>query len=514
MGRALKAVVAERKPGALGGVLFASAEIFPLAKTGGLADVCAALPVALTRLGANLRLLMPGYESALDTLVDARVEADLGEILGAAPIRLISGRMPDSGLAVWLLDCPALYRRPGSLYQDASGRDWPDNAWRFGVFCHAVARLALGAAPGGWRPSVVHCHDWHTGLVPYLLQRGGREGGALARQRPRSMLTVHNAAFQGNFPLDTAARLELPPEILTPDAIEFFGQLSFLKAGIRYADLITTVSPSYAREIRTPEFGCGLEGLFEARAADLVGILNGIDTDLWNPATDRSIAARYTSDDPAGKVACKADLQAQAGLKVDADAPLVAFASRLTPQKMADVALEQLPQLLARHPRLQFTLLGRGERRIEERFEQLAPHFPGRVAVTIGYDEAAAHRLHAGADILLHGSRFEPCGLAQMYAMRYGTVPVVRRVGGLGDTVVEAGGELRDSATKAIGSGFVFDEASGEAMGSALERCLSTYRQGARAWQELRAHGMGADFGWQRPAESYLESYATRLAAA
>jgi starch synthase len=481
-----------------GRVLFASAEIFPLAKTGGLADVCAALPVALSKLGADVRLLMPGYESALDMARDTRVACDLGEILGA-PARLVSGRMPDSGLAVWLLDCPSLYRRPGSLYQDASGSDFPDNAWRFGVFCHAAVRLALGAAPGGWRPAVVHCHDWHTGLVPYLLLRAGAA-------RPRSVFTVHNAAFQGNFPLDTAPRLDLPAEILTPEAIEFFGQLSFLKAAVRYADLITTVSPSYAREVRTPQFGCGLEGVFEARAADLIGILNGIDTELWNPATDSFVAARYTSAQPDGKAACKADLQARSQLDPDANAPLLAMASRLTPQKMADVVLEQLPQLLARHPRLQFALLGRGERRIEERFAQLAPHFPGRVAVTIGYDEASAHRLHAGADILLHGSRFEPCGLAQMYAMRYGTVPVVTRVGGLNDTVADAT-EPNDGAAR--GAGFVFDEASGDAMRGALERCLATYHGGEPAWQALRAPGMGADFGWQRPAEAYLNAYAS-----
>ena len=472
-------------------VLLVSAEIFPLAKTGGLADVCAALPRALHSLGADVRLLLPGYESALDGVRSPRVAADLGSVLGVAPVRLLEGELPDSGLPIWLLDCPSLYRRPGTPYQDAQGADWPDNALRFGVFCHAAARIALGEFPLDWQPQVLHCHDWHTGLAPYLVARA-------SGTRPCTVFTIHNAAFQGCFPLDASERLGLPADVLGVDGMEFYGKLSFLKAAIRYADRLTTVSRSYARELLTPEFGCGLEGLIAARAADFIGILNGIDTELWNPATDSFIARRYTAEDLDGKAACKAELQGLSGMTDDASAPLVAFASRLTTQKMADVALERLPNMLAQHPRMQFVLLGSGEHALEAGFADLARQFHGRLGVHIGYSEAEEHRLHAGADILLHGSRFEPCGLAQMYAMRYGTLPVVRRIGGLADTVTD-----REN-------GFVFDDASAQAMEKALERSLESYEAQPESWRSLQRHAMKADFAWERPALEYLGVYAAR----
>jgi starch synthase len=469
-------------------VLLASSELYPVAKTGGLADVCGALPAALERLGAEVRVVLPAYDSAIDALEGVQAVADLVTIAGLSPVRVLAGRIASTGLHAWLVDCPALYQRPGTPYQDAAGHDWPDNALRFGLFSHAVARLALGVPQLAWTPDVVHCHDWHTGLVPYLV---GRAGGP----RPRTVFTIHNAAFQGNFPLALAPALGLPPEALTPGGMEFYGQLSFLKAGIRYADRLTTVSPTYARELCTPQFGCGLEGLIASRAQDFVGILNGIDTRLWNPATDGFIAERYSRQNPLGKEACKADFQRECAMQQDPQAPLVAFASRLTSQKMADVTLQRLPRLLERHPRMQFALLGCGEHAIEAGFSHLAGAFPGRVGIHIGYQEASEHRLHAGADVLLHGSRFEPCGLAQMYAMRYGALPVVRRVGGLADTVAE--GE----------NGFVFDEASPQALEEALERCLDTYAREPFAWRELQSRAMQADFGWERPASAYLDVY-------
>jgi starch synthase len=468
-------------------VLLAAAEIYPFAKTGGLADVCAALPKALAALGAEVRILLPAYESSLDALRTTRVAADLDTVLGVAPVRLLEGES-DTGLTVWLLDCPALYRRPGDPYQDADGVDWPDNALRFGVFSHAIARLALGVPTLRWRPDVVHCHDWHTGLAPYLLTH------ALGA-RPRTVFTIHNAAFQGCFPLDIAPRLGVADDVLQPDGVEFYGQLSFLKAAIRYADRLTTVSPSYARELQTPEFGCGLEGLIAARAHDFVGILNGIDTGRWNPATDGFIAQRYSADTLLGKAACKAHLQKDSGLAPDVGAPMVAFASRLTTQKMADVALERLPAMLGRHPRMQFALVGAGDASIEAGFRSLAREFRGRVGVRIGYSEAAEHRLHAGADILLHGARFEPCGLAHMYAMRYGALPVVRRVGGLADTVSEGK------------NGFVFEDANGAAMEQALERSLDGYARPGPLWRRLQEQAMNDDFSWDRPAEDYMAVY-------
>lgn len=279
--------------------LLVASEIFPLAKTGGLADVCGALPKAIARLGIDVRLIMPAYPEALERLVAPRQVADLAELLPGVSAHLIAGSMPGSGLPVWLVDCPELFDRPGTPYQDPSGCDWEDNAQRFGVLCHAAARVALGQAIPDWRADVVHAHDWHAGLVPLLLLLSGQH-------RPRTVFTVHNAAFQGNFPLDRAELLGLPQETMTPDGIEFYGQLSFLKAGVRYADKVTTVSPTYANEICTSEFGFGMEGLFRARRADLVGILNGIDAEQWDPRTDPYLSHHYSRDDLRGKQSCKA----------------------------------------------------------------------------------------------------------------------------------------------------------------------------------------------------------------
>jgi starch synthase len=465
-------------------VLLVASEIHPLAKTGGLADVCGALPRALAAKGAEVRFLMPAYESALDRLRGPHTTLDLGAMLGIEGLRLVGGAMPDSGLPVWLLECPALYRRPGTPYQDADGGDWPDNWLRFGLLAHAAARLARAPEPF----DVLHCHDWQTGLAPYLVAAAG---GA----RPRSLFTVHNAAFQGNFAPECMARLGLPPEALSPEGMEFWGQISFLKAGVRYADRVNTVSPTYATELRTPEYGCGLEGLYAQRGDEMAGILNGIDTELWNPATDRRIAARFSPEAPQGKVACKTALQAELHLERDARAPLVAFASRITWQKMADVTLERLPQLLNAHPRLQFALLGTGERALEQGFARLAPHFPGRLSVRCWYDEEAERRLQAGADVLLHGSRYEPCGLAHKIAMRYGALPVVRRTGGLADTVRE--GE----------NGFVFEAPAGEDMLAAIGRCLETCAHQPERWEAMRGRAMRGDYGWERPALEYLRLY-------
>ncbi len=495
MGASASVAVARQAGGPGPRVLLVSSEIHPLAKTGGLADVCGALPRALARHGADVRFLMPAYASALERLRAPRTVAHLGAMLGVPELRLIEGTMPDSGLPAWLLDCPALYRRAGTPYQDADGADWPDNWLRFGLLAHAAARIALGDARLDWRPDAVHCHDWQTGLAPYLI-------GRAALPRPHTLFTVHNAAFQGNFPAEHAQQLGLPGAALAPEAMEFWGRLSFLKAGVRYADRVNTVSPTYARELRTPEYGCGMEGLFEQRAGDLVGILNGIDTELWDPGRTDGIAAHYSADAPQGKAACKAALQAELGLATDPQAPLVAFASRITWQKMADVTLERLPALLAAHPRLQFALLGTGERALERGFQDLAPHFRGRVSVRIAYAEDDERRLQAGADVLLHGSRYEPCGLAHKIAMRYGALPVVRRTGGLADTVSEGV------------NGFMFEAISGADLQAAVGRCLEAYARQPEAWRAMRERAMRGDYGWERPALEYLRLYAASSATA
>lgn len=477
-------------------VLVVAAEIYPLAKTGGLADVVAALAKALAELGADIRLLMPAYPSALAQIRASRHESACGTTAGGAWPRLIAGRMPDSGLPVWLLDCPELFGRPGFPYTDDHGRDWPDNARRFAALCDAAVLIARARAGIDWRPDVVHCHDWHAGLVPMWLNFA-------PQPRPRSVFTIHNAAFAGKFSLDAMRDLGVPPAALRTDGAEFYGDFSFLKAGIRYADKITTVSPTYAREICTPEFGCGLDGLLRSRAADIVGIMNGIDGDIWNPARDPHLPQRYVRADCGGKDVCKAELQRALGLHVDADAPLAISASRITQQKMADVLLRHLPDLMRRAPRMQFAMLGRGEPDLEAGFSRMQDGLRGRAAVRIDYTEPMAHKLHAGGDLLLHGSRFEPCGLVQLYAMRYGTLPVVRRVGGLADSVADA-----DSEHEAP-NGFVFDEPSGDALMCAVERGVGTYQSDPDRWRELQHNAMTADFGWRRSARDYAALFGT-----
>ncbi len=475
-------------------VLFVSAEAYPLAKTGGLADVSSALPAALASLGVDIRLLFPGYPQALDRVADARTGAQLENDRGIGEMRLVSGRMPDTGLPVWLLDCPRLFRRGGGLYTDDDGHDWPDNAMRFSIFSHAAARLAQGIPALSWRPDVVHANDWHAGLLPALL-------AARAGQRPATLFTIHNMSFQGIFPSDVFPELGLPPETFTPEGVEYHGNVSFLKAGIRYADKLTTVSPTYAREICSSDQGFGLQGLLRQRAQDLSGILNGVDYGVWDPAHDLHLPCRYDASDLSGKGECKRGLQEELGLGAESDVPLIAFVSRLTDQKMADVVLAALPWLIEQ--RAQFVLLGEGDRGLEQAFREAGESRPDKRAVRIGYEEPLAHRIQAGADLLLAPARFEPCGLMPMYALRYGTVPVVRRTGGLANTVVEATAR----ATRAnIATGFVFHEPTVGAMVHCIARALKRYRQPV-SWRRIQLAGMRQDFGWQRSASWYLGLY-------
>jgi starch synthase len=479
-------------------VIFAASEIFPLVKTGGLADVCSSLPRALADRGCDIRLLMPAYPQAVDQLAAPRLLVELGTVMGHADVRVLVGRMPDSGLPVWLVDAP-VFRRRGGPYLDDAGCEWPDNPQRFALFCHVAARLARdGGQLAAWQPDVVHCHDWHTGLVPLLLA---------GHDAPRTVFTIHNAAFQGNVPLQAADALHLPAAALGMDGAEFHGQLSLLKAGIRYADRVTTVSPTYARELLGPVHGCGMDGLLRHRADVFSGILNGIDTMLWNPQHNRHLPRSFSAAAPAGKADCKLALQAELGLAISPERPLAIMLSRLTHQKMADTVLQQLPAMLAADPRLQFALHGRGEREYEDGFMALAADWPERVAVRIGYDEPTAHRLHAGADLLLHGSRFEPCGLVQMYAMRYGTVPVVSRVGGLADTVTDPQG-------RTDGTGFVFDGDDGAALRDAVDRALRAFHAEGPAWSRLRRNAMQRDFSWNASARRYAALYGDTAATA
>jgi starch synthase len=470
-------------------VLHVAAEVYPLVKTGGLADVTAALPPALAEAGADVRLLLPGLPAILDAVQSARTVIDIGACFGALRVRLLLGRMPGTHLPVYVVDAPHLYRRPGGPYQAADGQEWPDNLRRFALLGWVAAHLAADDADPAWVPDIVHAHDWHAGMAcAYMADHPA----TLAA----SVFTVHNLAFQGLFPHHDWALLGMSSRFMSPAGLEYHGQLSFMKAGLKFADKVTTVSPSYAHEIATHEFGCGLDGVIRSRGADVSGILNGIDGAVWSPAADAAIAQRYDSAQLAGKRACRLALQAALGLDTDPDALLLTVVSRLTAQKGLDLVLAALPALVA--DGVQFAVQGTGEPALEVAFRMAEQAHPGRVAVRIGYDENRAHQLVAGADVIAVPSRFEPCGLTQMYGLRYGTVPVVRRVGGLADTVADGDADSR--------TGFVFDAATPGAFEAAVRRAQGLRRDTA-AWQAVMRRGMAQDLSWAGPAQAYLALY-------
>jgi starch synthase len=475
-------------------VLFATAEAYPLAKTGGLADVSGALPLALRRLGVDVRLLLPAYPRAYLRVENARIAAKIPPALGVDDATLIAGKFPDADLPVYLIDSPQLFRRNGGLYQDETGKEWPDNPLRFAFLAHVGREIAMGRLGLDFKPDLVHANDWHAGLLPlYLtLERG---------ERPATIFTTHNMAFQGNCPADWLERLGIPPALYSPGGIEFYGHISFLKAGLRYADRVTTVSPTYAREILTPAFGCGMEGVLTERGEDFSGILNGIDENLWNPGADPVLPRPYRETDISGKRVCKAALQAEFGLNIDPETPVFGFVSRLTHQKMADVVLEVLPWLTEQGA--QFVVVGEGDPAMEAAFEAARERFAGNVAVIIGYDEPLAHKLQAGCDILLAPARFEPCGLTQLYALRYGTLPIVRRTGGLADTVVDA---TATSIADRSATGFVFDEPTPADLTEAVNRAQSLYRE-PLIWRRLQLQAMAQDYSWTSSATQYAALY-------
>jgi starch synthase len=481
-------------------ILHVAAEVFPLVKTGGLADVVAALPPALGDLGADVRLVLPGLPAVMDGVTGARAVMDIGPCFGALRVKLLLARMPGHGLPVYVVDAPYLYRRAGGPYQDAAGEEWPDNLQRFALLGWVAAHLAAGDADPRWMPDVVHAHDWHAAMAcAYIAEHPPTEAA--------TVFTVHNLAFQGLFPVHDWALLGLASRLMSPAGLEFHGQLSFMKAGLKFADRVTTVSPGYAREIATHEFGCGLDGVIRGRGASVSGILNGIDPALWNPATDPAIAMRYDTVHLQGKQACRHALQAELGLAPDDDALLLTVVSRLTAQKGLDLVLAALPALVAGG--VQFAVQGTGDPALEAAFRMAMQAHPGRVHVHIGYDEARAHRLVAGADLIAVPSRFEPCGLTQMYGLRYGTLPVVRRVGGLADTVVD----VEDATAAGLpATGFVFDPATPMAFERCVLRALATRRDKPR-WRAMMAAAMTLELSWQGPARRYMHLYGQACAA-
>ena len=477
-------------------ILFATSEMAPWVKTGGLGDVAAALPAALRRAGHDLRVLMPYYPALAAAFPEAAVVAEIPQLSPQLPAARLRLAVVDE-LPLLLIDCPALYARPGNPYRDAQGHDWPDNVWRFGLLSRVAALLGQAGNPYGWQADVVHANDWQTALAPAWLHY---EGGAA------SVVTVHNIAFQGCFGRDSLAGLGLPEHAWRFDGVEYHGTLSFLKAGLQLASQISTVSTTYAREIQDEHFGYGLAPLLRHRASALRGILNGVDTDIWNPADDPAIAAPYAANRLAAKRTNKAALQAEMGLRPDDDRPLFGVISRLTQQKGLDLLLtiaDGLPHLPA-----QLVVLGSGDKAMEAGYRELADRYPGEIAVRIGFDEGLAHRIEAGADCFVMPSRFEPCGLNQMYSLRYGTPPIVRATGGLADTVVDVSDETLADKTA---NGFVLDSDTPHALWVAMTRVVEAW-QDRRLWQRIQQNGMRRDFSWKHAANDYLNLYRDTLA--
>jgi starch synthase len=476
-------------------VLFVSPEIPPWVKAGGLGDVTSALPAALRKVGVDVRVLVPAYPPVLAGIRrELRVVAEYAAPGGAYPPARVLSLGEVNGAPLYAVDCPPLFARDGGAYIDAAGADWSDTHIRFGLLCKVAALIARGGLTDGFRPTIVHCNDWPAGLVPAYLKWMGVAGVS-------SVITLHNVAHQGIFSPTALPALDIPADAFQINGIEYYGNASFLKAGIFYADRITTVSPRYAMEIQTPEGGRGLGGLLHSRSRDVVGILNGIDTGLWNPRHDHFLAQTYGAASLNGKRANKQALQERLGLTVSDDLPLVGVISRLAHQKGLDLLVEIAAQVIALPA--QIALLGAGEKPLEAAFQGLAEAYPESVGVKIGFDESLAHLIEAGADMFAMPSRFEPCGLNQMYSLRYGTPPIVRSTGGLFDTVTDysdfsfASGEA---------TGFVFDEATGPDLFEAIERAVTTWKN-PTIWRALQRNGMRRNLGWDRSAERYVETY-------
>ena len=475
-------------------VLQVSAEIFPLLKTGGLADVAGALPAALMAAGCAVRVLLPGFAPILADLRDDTTLAELTAPWGDV-VRVRQGVLTSLGVHAYVLDAPQLYQRAGTPYEDAQRQPHHDNHLRFALLGWVAAQLACGL-DRHWQPAVLHSHDWHAGLTSAYLAFGPAKG-----RRVATVFTVHNLAYQGLFAPIHFYDLGLPAQAFAVNGLEFHGQLSFMKAGLYYSDHLTTVSPSYAQEIQTPEQGCGLDGLLRVRAHDLSGILNAVDEAVWNPAHDAAITAKFEAKKPAGKARCKAALQQALGLAVQADAPLFGVVSRLTEQKGLHLVLAALDALVARGGQL--VVLGTGDAALEAAFTARAAARPEAVSVRIGYDEAYAHRIFSATDVTLVPSRFEPCGLTQMYGFKYGSLPLVHRVGGLADTVVDCALEnLADGSA----NGFVFNRFDVPDMARAVARSFALYAD-SRQWRKVSTRAMRQRLGWDRAAQDYLALY-------
>ncbi len=475
-------------------VLSVASEIYPLVKTGGLADVTGALPAALRQCGVTMKTLMPGYQSVMKELQKPQTVHSFANLFGGSA-NLLSGIA--KGLDVFVLDAPHLFNRPGNPYLGPDGKDWPDNGQRFAALSKVAAELARGDA-GSYRADVLHLHDWQAALAAvYVHCHGG----------PKTVVTVHNIAFQGQFPASIFPSLELPARVFAIDGLEFYGKVGYLKGGLLFADGISTVSPTYASEICTPEFGMGLQGLLQERRSEMAGIVNGIDTGVWNPATDPALVAKYSANDVSNRQKNKRAIEAKFKLEAG-DGIIHGVVSRLTEQKGMDIFANLLDWLAGTGARL--ALIGTGEVAIENAVMGAAMRHPGRIGVVAGYDEELSHLVQGGCDTMVVPSRFEPCGLTQLYGLRYGCVPVVSRTGGLADTIVDA----NDAALAAsVATGIQFSPVDAYSLQNALTRTARLYANSAQ-WKSLQARGMATDVSWARSAKAYADLYASVVGSA
>jgi len=472
-------------------ILYISSEAFPLIKTGGLGDVAGSLPSALLKQSQDVRLLLPGYREVLSKIQKKRIIAT--HAYYSLPLNIIETRLPGSNVIVWLVDCPALFDRPGGPYSDQHGQAWDDNALRFTVFCHTAVDIALNKFKLKWQADVVHCNDWQSGLVPALL--------SLYKKRPATIFTIHNLAYQGIFEQQTFIELQLPEQLWHINGVEFYNRFSFIKGGIACSDKINTVSPHYAQEILKPEYGNGLDGLLSYRKDNLSGILNGIDDNLWNPGTDKHIKHKFNRRNLNSKILNKTALQNELTLPEETSIPMIGMISRLVEQKGLEIILQSLNELL-KLP-IQLVILGTGESHYELQLSAWANQYKDKFKIIIGYNESLAHRIEAASDMFLMPSMFEPCGLNQLYSLRYGTLPIVTPVGGLFDTVTHAS---QDNINNKTASGFVLHDKTASALLTTIKYALTLYQQPA-TWHQLQINAMAGDFSWQKSATSYISLY-------
>lgn len=474
-------------------VLSVASEVYPLIKTGGLADVAGALPLALAESGVTMRTLVPGYPAVLAKLTGGREVAQFEDLFGFRG-RLIAGRV--EGLDLIVLDVPPLYDRPGNPYVGPEGWDWPDNWKRFAALSWVASELGLGLVEG-YQPQIIHAHDWQAGLVPAYVKYG-------PSATLKTVMTVHNMAFQGTYSADIFAQLRLPQHAFSVEGVEYYGGVGYLKAGVECADVVTTVSPTYAAEIRTPAFGMGLDGLLGNRSDTVFGLLNGIDMNAWDPATDKALARNYTANSLHHRAENKVAVQERFGLE-QSNGPLFVVVSRLTWQKGIDLLAACIDMIVAAGGKL--AVLGSGEAELENAVRGAAMRHPGQVGLVTGYNEELSHLLQGGGDVVLVPSRFEPCGLTQLYALRYGAIPLVSRVGGLNDTVIDANVAALQAE---VATGVQFAPPNEAALADAIRRVLSLYAD-QKLWKKMQKRGMKSDVSWQASAAHYAQLYTSLI---